>query len=307
MSCNLGNLDNDILVSCDSICDEKVWQTDMPPGLEDYGDLNDYKFGISPTQNITNCIPEVADDESSSDFFELVPEVEKQMPLFEYNDFYEISKYHELANVIHEKINMSVQRWGKSFLIAPELCLSNLLKCRGYTSAKIPATTLLTKRPPVSEKQMADYDKQLLMAIRSSDLERVKQLCSEGRSMMACNKFGESILHLAARRSEPRLVHFLLNNGGDLRLLDDYGRNPLHDACWRGEPDFEVIMMIMDRDLDLVRMQDVRGATPLNYIRQEFWMQTCAFLYHQREKYWSLEKGDLRQPIPPSAPTSLSP
>eukprot|EP00607_Mallomonas_marina_P008825 CAMPEP_0182420916 /NCGR_PEP_ID=MMETSP1167-20130531/6031_1 /TAXON_ID=2988 /ORGANISM="Mallomonas Sp, Strain CCMP3275" /LENGTH=316 /DNA_ID=CAMNT_0024597493 /DNA_START=125 /DNA_END=1075 /DNA_ORIENTATION=+ len=190
------------------------------------------------------------------------------------------------AHEIQQKIFMSVQRWGKSFLIAPDKCLAHLLQSRGYSSDKIPIDSLLNERGIPSKEQIADYDNELVYAIRSSNLATIKRLHSQGRSMMACNKFGESILHLASRRSTPDVVEYLLTNGGNLRLLDDYGRNPLHDACWRSEPDFEVIMMIMDRDLELVRMEDVRGATPLNYIRQEFWMHWSAFLYHQRGKYW---------------------
>jgi len=300
---------DEILVADDYISENGLRDNDIPSETNDE-DIDarlveaatieeNYNLDVPKNQENTENF-EVGSINSISGYDILSPEDSNEEPLAEY------SEYHILASAICNKIHLSVQRWGTSFLVAPDLCLTNLLKSRGYNSAKIPAANLLMRRPPLSDKQMADYDKQLLFAIRSSDLASLKQLQSEGRSMMACNKFGESILHLAARRSAPRVVHFLLSHGGDPRLLDDYGRNPLHDACWRGEPDFEVIMMIMDRDVDLVRVQDVRGATPLNYIRQEYWMQTCAFLYHQREKYWRVETPQTATPAPLSTPMTFS-
>jgi ankyrin repeat protein len=93
---------------------------------------------------------------------------------------------------------------------------------------------------------------------------------------------------MACRRSTIEIMDYIMKNGGEFRLVDDYGRNPLHDACWRSIPDFEIIMTILDRDPDLLRMEDVRGATPLHYIPQEQWMLWCAFLYHQRDRYWPI-------------------
>eukprot|EP01041_Mallomonas_annulata_P009189 gene9189-19051_t len=174
-----------------------------------------------------------------------------------------------------------------SSFIPPDKFLDNMLQARGYCSKRISAANLLSIRSSLSLKQLQDYDQEFVNATRTSDLSSIIRLHQEGRSMTACNKFGESILHLACRRATIDVVKYLLSNGGDLRLVDDYGRNPLHDACWRGEPHFEIISLIMDRDLDLIKTQDVRGATPLNYVRREHWGHWCEYLYSQREKYWS--------------------
>ena len=126
----------------------------------------------------------------------------------------------------------------------------------------------------------------MLNAVRQSDLTKLKQLYAQGLSMSACNQFSESIVHLACRRSNLEVVEFLLTHGADLKLIDDYGRNPLHDACWRSEPHFEIVTMILDKDPSLLYMQDVRGCTPLQYVRREHWLLWCAYLYSKRNLYW---------------------
>jgi hypothetical protein len=82
----------------------------------------------------------------------------------------------------------------------------------------------------------------------------------------------------------------MLENGADLTIVDDYGRTPLHDACWRQEPCFEVVTLILDTHIDLLRCYDVRGSIPLHYVREEHWIQWCAYLFNQVEKYWAPKK-----------------
>ena len=139
---------------------------------------------------------------------------------------------------------------------------------------------------------MNDYDVILVDAVRRSDLAALKKLREEGRCMNACNKHSESILHMAARRSNYETVKFILENGGDLSIVDDYGRTPMHDACWRNGVSFDVITLLLNRDLDLLRTADVRGACPLSYVREEFWMHWCAYFYNQKEKYWNYTVED---------------
>ncbi len=93
---------------------------------------------------------------------------------------------------------------------------------------------------------------------------------------------------MACRRSELCIVEFLLCHGANINIVDDYGRTALHDACWRPEPRFDVVAMIMDANLDLVRHVDARGSIPLHYVREEHWVQWCGFLFNQLEKYWSV-------------------
>ena len=115
--------------------------------------------------------------------------------------------------------------------------------------------------------------------------------------MSACNRFGESILHIACRRSSFEIVKYLVENSESLFLIDDFGRTPLHDAFWSPEPRFEVVALLMNTSLDLIRFQDKRGAIPLQYIRRDQWRQWCAFLESQKEIYWAPIVKNTQVPI----------
>lgn len=182
-------------------------------------------------------------------------------------------------------VKMLVHSWGPVAPVPPDYFLQRLLQSRGYDHIYIQAMGLRNERH-ASVKQIEDYDNELVWAIRNSDLPTIRALHGQGKSMSACNRFKESIVHMAARRAELDVVEFILDHGADLTIVDDYGRTPLHDACWRPEPRFDIVTLIMDRHLDLVRYSDKRGSIPLKYVREEHWVQWCAYLYHQREKYW---------------------
>lgn len=139
-------------------------------------------------------------------------------------------------------------------------------------------------------KQLSDYDVDIVTAVRTSDLESLKRMHAEGKCLSACNKFSESIIHMACRRSDFKVVDFMVRNGGQISLIDDYGRTPLHDACWRSSPQFDVVTLLLDRNLDLLRMLDVRGASALNYVCEDQWLHWCAYFYHQKEKYWPIQQ-----------------
>jgi ankyrin repeat protein len=82
------------------------------------------------------------------------------------------------------------------------------------------------------------------------------------------------------------MVDFIVRNGGDVSIVDDYGRTPLHDACWRSTPRFDVVTLLLDRNIELLRMTDVRGANALKYICNDHWLEWCAYFFHQKDKYW---------------------
>ena len=180
---------------------------------------------------------------------------------------------------------MTVQKWGATAAIPPDKFLHRILSSRGYSTDKIEAMSSPNRRRP-TVKEMSDYDSELVGAVRMSNLHKLKSLNKEGRCMTACNRFGESIVHMACRRSDFEVVDFLLSEIEEVWVVDDFGRTPLHDACWRPEPRFDIVTCLLDKNLDLIRSTDVRGANPLNYVRQEHWIQWCAYLFHQKDKYW---------------------
>lgn len=105
--------------------------------------------------------------------------------------------------------------------------------------------------------------------------------------MAACNRYSESVLHMACRRSSYETIRFMVDKVDSIFLVDDFGRTPLHDACWRPEPHFAITALLLDLNLDMIRCKDKRGATPLDYVRKEHWPLWCAFLDCQKDKYWA--------------------
>lgn len=172
---------------------------------------------------------------------------------------------------------------------SPKKFHAQILQKRGYPWIPVKPDV---SRPPTAD-QMQNYDTELLTAVRNDDLDVLIALSDSGKLMGACNKFSESVLHMACRRASLDVVRFLVEHGADLERVDDYGRTPLHDACWRAQTDFELIEFILDRNSELLRVADVRGSTPLDYVREEKWQEWCNFLHAHMDKYWAFRTGPI--------------
>ena len=150
------------------------------------------------------------------------------------------------------------------------------------------STSKITMQPlheddflPPTEEQIAAYTNEAVSAVRSSDISALRQIYNQYGSlaMQCCNRYGESLLHVACRRSTPSIVLFLLNEANvSPRIKDDYGRTPLHDACWRGTPQYEIVELLLNQEPRLLYCQDVRGHLPMQYARREHWSMWCNFL-----------------------------
>jgi hypothetical protein len=143
--------------------------------------------------------------------------------------------------------------------------------------------TLTFQKP--SEDDITAYDLETVKAIRSNNLKQLRQLWSSGKSMDACNQFGESVLHMACRRGYGEIVDFLLR---EVKVrsdrCDDFGRNPFHDALWTPTPNFEVMDLMIDcADPALLLSEDVRGNTPFDYARSDHSERWITFLEKRRD------------------------
>lgn len=187
--------------------------------------------------------------------------------------------------LVSERVKLTVEKWGATAAIPPDKFLQRILSSRGYPGEMIESMNSPCRRMP-TQKEIEDYDSELVTAVRYSDLPKIKSLRDVGRSMTACNPYGESIFHMACRRADFDVVDYLVNNIEEIWVVDDFGRTPLHDACWRSEPRFDIVTLLLDKNLNLLRGLDIRGANPLNYVREEHWIQWCAYLFHQKDKYW---------------------
>ncbi|CAM9545559.1 unnamed protein product [Sphacelaria rigidula] len=151
----------------------------------------------------------------------------------------------------------------------------------------VPGMGTAFHRPPAPE-QVAAYDKAMLGAVLDEDETMLEGMRSSGRRMDACNRFGDSVLHMACRRGRVRSLRYLVRVCGrsGLELTDDFGRTVMHDACWTSTPRFDVASIVLDSDTRLLRILDKRGSSPLQYVPRAQWPQWCAFFESRKELYW---------------------
>ncbi|CAN0296087.1 unnamed protein product, partial [Hapterophycus canaliculatus] len=169
----------------------------------------------------------------------------------------------------------------------PEDYLHDILRERGYTTEMVAMKETIFHRPPDAD-QVAAYDKAILRAVVDEDEAALERMRAAGRRMDACNRFGDSVLHMACRRGRATALRFLIRATGPsgVVLSDDFGRTVMHDACWTAAPRFDVASAVLDSDTRLLRTLDSRGSSPLQYVPQDQWPLWCAFFESRKEVYW---------------------
>lgn len=165
----------------------------------------------------------------------------------------------------------------------PQDYLCTILESVGISAATRPALSMNDFFLETTPEHIAGYGQDIINAVREEDLDAIARIRESGATLQCCNKFGESIVHMACRRGSVGVLHYLLRHGVSIRLTDDYGRTPLHDACWTQEPQFEVVKSIIQECPDLLLVTDKRGYTPLSYVRRDHWEEWCKFLEDHRE------------------------
>jgi len=130
-----------------------------------------------------------------------------------------------------------------------------------------------------------EYDAEAARAIRSNDLASLEKLLDNGADFEACNRNGESLLHLACRRSSLDIIKFLITQTDiPIDVRDNLGRTVLHDACWRPRPDVDVLdTLIRAAPPKLLLAEDSRGHAPFDYVRRGDWMLWNRFLEKRRD------------------------
>jgi len=151
--------------------------------------------------------------------------------------------------------------------------------------ARKQCVTQFPSMPCDNVEQTDAYTSEVLEAIRRGDLTMLENLDTMKKlNVNACNRWGDSLLHLACRRSHTKIVDFLLKKGVNVHIRDDYHRTPLHDAAWTTEPNFELIDLLLNQGgaCYQILMPDVRGFTPFDYVRQEHGGQWLRFLWERK-------------------------
>ena len=170
----------------------------------------------------------------------------------------------------------------------PTEYLESLFESAGNVNAESKINNLQEKQSAFQSPTQHDidsYDLQAVKAIRSRNLEELRCLYKAGKSMKACNKFGESLMHLVCRRGDIEIVEFMVHEANvSCNMKDDYGRLPIHDALWTAKPNFEVVDLLMNASSPhLWLSKDVRGATPFDYTRKEHHRSWLKFLQSRKE------------------------
>lgn len=172
-----------------------------------------------------------------------------------------------------------------------------MIEARGYCTQSFEALESAYHSRP-SPLQVASYGTWIVDVVKKRDSEGLKTALACGLSSNACNTYGESLIHRVCRLGERTLLEILLEAGCDLQVADDYGRTPLHDACWSPEPSFDLVELILKRDVRLLYISDARGALPLSYVRKEHWSQWLKFLATNKDVFWPRASSD-DQRVPP--------
>lgn len=162
---------------------------------------------------------------------------------------------------------------------SPDSFYRTIIGQLGYHSSSVPSLQLKDYFLEYTQDQIAAYDHAVTGAVRTDDVDALRALFQNGKTMQCSNKFGESIVHMACRKGSLPVIRFLLEEADvSLRVCDDLGRTPLHDACWASRPSFEAIQMLVRKEPDLLLLADKRGHTPLSYAKREMWGAWCQFL-----------------------------
>ena len=182
--------------------------------------------------------------------------------------------------------------------ISPQMFLDNLLRSRGYSTARFPSLQTAYSNPP-TELQQVSHTEYMVSAVRANALSSIRAVLKAGLSPNPCNTRGESILHLTARSSpDASLLKLLLEYGATVQCVDDFGRSPLHDACWRTTPCFDIVSIILEHDARLMHVVDSRSATPLSYVPRSQWSAWCDYLEQVQDIFWPVRTESATQPFP---------
>jgi len=169
-------------------------------------------------------------------------------------------------------------------MLSPSEYVREAFEENGY-DPKDSSTLEHVKFLETTKEMIAAWKAETVNAVRSQDLDKLRQLHEGGELLQCSNQFGESLIHMACRRGFTKVVSFLVREAKvSLFVKDDFGRSPGHDCCWTPEPNFRLLDIIIDEAPELLCIKDVRGHAPLDYVRKEHWEDWRSFLSERRSK-----------------------
>jgi hypothetical protein len=230
---------------------------------------SDAKHRLAPkvgAKSVTNNPPKAATRESPVSFLDSAFHTVEPRP-FKQDESAAWSKpfSSEVAKPVIKKTPTSDTQ------LSPASFLRSLFNQESDNSVMKPATPAPKVFTKPSAEDMAAYDLEVVKTVRSKNLEKLRVLYQDGKSLNACNQFGESLLHMACRRGDLPIVTFLIREAKvRIDIRDDFGRNPFHDACWTPVPNHDVMDVLMEAaEPGMLVAEDVRGSTPFDYARRD--------------------------------------
>jgi len=170
-----------------------------------------------------------------------------------------------------------IQNTNSSNAQHPAAFVLKKFKANGLDSAKASDESLLPFLK-ISEDMIDAFTMDAITAVRKNDIDHLRKMHESGKSLQCCNKFGESLIHMACRRGQTDMVRFLIRDANvSLLVKDDFGRTPLHDALWTPAPRYDLVELIVNEIPELLCVPDVRGHSPLDYVRKSNWEDWVKF------------------------------
>lgn len=145
------------------------------------------------------------------------------------------------------------------------------------------------------------------------NLKWMDQCLRAGVSPNACNSHGDTLLHALCRSGQKPhvpVVQMLLNHHASVQVSNEQGRTILHEACARVKqsrhrrktayqkkaprPCFEIVDMILQRDLGLFQLTDGYGSTPLQGVPKEHWGLWIRYLDSKKDVFWPMSSPSFR-------------
>lgn len=182
------------------------------------------------------------------------------------------------------KVEVITKEGEELDLSNPHHLLLHYLRNEGYEAQTHKSLTLTDFFLELQDVHIESYNTEIVKAVRDRNIALMRSMHDNGQLLQCCNRFGESLLHMACRRGYTDVVRYLIEEADvTLRVKDDFGRTPLHDACWSATPNFDLMELILKHDPDLLLVEDIRGHTPFTYARKSHWKEWNDFLTTNRQ------------------------
>jgi len=75
---------------------------------------------------------------------------------------------------------------------------------------------------------------ELITTIKNNNLKKLKKLVENDAELNATNRYGETLLHIAARNGKEKIVAYLADQNIDVNIKNSSNTTALHEACSKG-------------------------------------------------------------------------